>query len=197
METTSKDQAIKILYQKNISLFSIPDAFKIFRINKPNTLYKLLQRLEKAEIIQRITKGKYQFQWKQPHDFVLSNFLLTPSYISLESALSFYGILPQFPYTISATTPLKTRKIVVNEKEYEYAHIEKGYFFGFTKTENFVISTPEKALLDTLYFMAKGLRKIHLEELDLKNINKKQLKIFSQKYTFVPLKKLIVKYKLC
>lgn len=197
MEIISKDRVIKILHQKKVSLFDVTDAKKIFGIKKENTLYKLLQRLEKSEVIERVRKGKYLFLLKEVDDFQLANFLVNPSYISLESALSFYGILPQFPYTITSVTPLKSRTIICQEKEYEFAHLESKYFFGFVKKEKFLIASPEKALLDELYFMAKKLRKIHLSDLDLKSIDKKKFKALVKKYKFLPLQKLIEKLKLC
>jgi predicted transcriptional regulator of viral defense system len=130
METISKQKAIQILIQKKISLLDIGTAQKIFSFQKENSLYKFLQRLERADILKRIVKGKYLFSFKEIHDYELANFLLTPSYLSLESALSFYGILAQFPYTITSITPLKTKKIIYNEKEFEFAHLKKEYFFG-------------------------------------------------------------------
>ncbi|GAH85528.1 unnamed protein product, partial [marine sediment metagenome] len=93
MESITIDKATKILYAKKVSLFSINDAKKIFNIEKDNTLYKLLQRLEKKDIIKRIENGKYLFSFIEVSDFEIANFLTSPSYISLESALSFYGIL--------------------------------------------------------------------------------------------------------
>jgi len=197
METVSRDKAIKLLHQKRISLFSVTDAKKIFRIKKENTLYKLLQRLEKSGIIRRIIKGKYLFVFQEVGDFDLANFLVNPSCVSLESALSFYGVLPQFPYTITSVTPLKSRKIIYQEKEYEFSHLESKYFFGFVKKDKFLIATPEKALLDEIYFIAKKLRKIHLEDLDLKIIDKKKFKYLSRKYKFSPFQNLIKKLKLC
>jgi len=196
METISKDKAIKILHKKKISFFDITDAKKIFGIKKENTLYKLLQRLEKSDVVQRIVKGKYLFSFNEANDFELANFLVNPSYISLESALSFYGILPQFPYTITSVTPLKTKKIIYQDKEYEFSHLESKYFFGFVKRERFLIATPEKALLDEFYFMAKKLRKVHFEDLDLKSVDKKKLQTLIKKYHFLPLQNLIKKLKL-
>lgn len=197
METISRDKAIKILHQKKISFFDIGDAKKIFDIKKENTLYKLLQRLEKSGVIKRIIKGKYLFLFREANDFELANFLINPSYISLESALSFYGVLPQFPYTITSVTPLKSKKIIYQGKEYEFAHLEKKYFFGFVKKEKFLIATPEKALLDELYFMAKKLRKIQIDDLDLNLINKKKFKNLLKKYKFLPLQRLVEKLKIC
>lgn len=197
METISRDKAIRILHQKKISFFDIGDAKKIFALKKENTLYKLLQRLEKQKIIARIEKGKYLFLFRDHDDFELANFLVNPSYISLESALSFYGILPQFPYTITSVTPLKSKKIIFQEKEFEFSHLEGKYFFGFVKKEKFLIATPEKALLDELYFMAKKIRKIHIQDLNLKLIDKKKFKNLAKKFEFLPLQNLIERLKIC
>jgi len=142
-------------------------------------------------------KGKYQFLLNEVNDFESANYLVNPSYISLESALSFYGILPQFSYTITSVTPLKSKKTHYREKEYEFAHLDKKYFFGFVKKNKFLIASPEKALLDELYFMAKNLRKVHFQDLDLTPISKKRLKILSRQYRFTPLKNLLKKTGLC
>jgi predicted transcriptional regulator of viral defense system len=197
MATISKEKAIKILHQKRVIFFTVNDARKIFDVERENTLYKLLQRLEKSKIIRRIIKGRYHFSFKEFNDFSLANFLVNPSYISLESALSFYGILPQFPYTITSITPLKSRKIIYQEKEYEFSHIERKHFFSFEKKNSFLMATPEKAFLDELYLMAKNLRKIHFEDLDIKIIDKKKLKDITKEYNFFPLKRLIERLNLC
>ncbi len=198
MESISKDKAIKILFQKKISLFNVSDAKKIFRVKKDNTLYKLLERLEINDVIKRISKSKYLFLlFREINDFELANFLVTPSYISLESALSFYGVLPQFPYTITSVTSGKSKKVFYQDKEYEFVHLSVKYLISYIKKDNFLIATPEKALLDQLYFVAKKLRKIHFEDLDLRIINKKKFKNLTREYKFIPLQKLISKLKIC
>jgi len=193
MESITIDKATQILYKKKTSLFSINDAKKVFNIEKDNTLYKLLQRLEKKDIIKRIENGKYLFSFIEVSDFEIANFLTSPSYISLESALSFYGILSQFPYTITSITSKKSKRVIYEDKEYEFMHIRSKYLYGFFKKNNFLIASPEKALIDELYFMARKLRIISLEELDLTNINKKYLKDISKKYDYIPLKRLVDK----
>lgn len=185
------DKATNILYKKKVSLFGINDAKKVFAISKDNTVYKLLQRLEKKNIIKRIENGKYLFSFTEVSDFEIANFLFSPSYISLESALSFYGILSQFPYTITSVTSKKSKRVVYEDKEYEFVHIESKYFYGFLKKDRFLIASPEKALIDMLYFMAKKLRSIPMEELDLSKINKKYLVNMAKKYDYIPLKKLV------
>lgn len=197
MEAISKLDAIKILHQKKVTFFDVVDAGKIFGIEKSKTLYVLLQRLEKDGVINRIVNGKYYFALKEYNEFELANFLVNPSYISLESALSFYGILPQFPYTITSLTPLKTKKINYQDKEYEYSHLDTGYFWGFLKKDKFLIASPEKALLDELYFMAKKLRNIHLQDLNLKAIDRKKICDLSKRYKFIPLHNLLANLKIC
>lgn len=194
METISKQKAIQVLIKKKINLLDVNTAQKIFSFRNENSLYKFLQRLERADILKRVTKGKYLFSLKETNDYELANFLFTPSYISLESALSFYGILAQFPYTITSVTPLKTKKIIYNEKEFEFAHLKSEYFFGFIKKDNFLIALPEKALLDELYFISKGLTNISLDELNLSIIKKEKLKRMIKYYNFLPLKNLVEKY---
>jgi predicted transcriptional regulator of viral defense system len=191
MESITVDKATNILYKKKVSLFGINDAKKVFAISKDNTVYKLLQRLEKKNIIKRIENGKYLFSFTEVSDFEIANFLFSPSYISLESALSFYGILSQFPYTITSVTSKKSKRVVYEDKEYEFVHIESKYFYGFLKKDRFLIASPEKALIDMLYFMAKKLRSIPMEELDLSKINKKYLLNMAKKYDYIPLKKLV------
>jgi predicted transcriptional regulator of viral defense system len=191
MESITVDKATNILYKKKVSLFGINDAKKVFAISKDNTVYKLLQRLEKKNIIKRIENGKYLFSFTEVSDFEIANFLFSPSYISLESALSFYGILSQFPYTITSVTSKKSKRVVYEDKEYEFVHIESKYFYGFLKKDRFLIASPEKALIDMLYFMAKKLRSIPMKELDLSKINKKYLLNMAKKYDYIPLKKLV------
>jgi len=191
MESITVDKAVNILYKKKVSLFGINDAKKVFAISKDNTVYKLLQRLEKKNIIKRIENGKYLFSFTEVSDFEIANFLFSPSYISLESALSFYGILSQFPYTITSVTSKKSKRVVYEDKEYEFVHIESKYFYGFLKKDKFLIASPEKALIDMLYFMAKKLRSISVEELDLSKINKKYLVNMAKRYECIPLKKLV------
>jgi len=197
MEAISKVEVIKIFHQRKVTFFDVVDAGKLLRIKKTKTLYVLLQRLEKEGVIDRIAKGKYHFALKGYNEFELANFLVNPSYVSLESALSFYGILPQFPYTVTSVTPLKSRKFDYREKEYEYSHLGAGYFWGFIRKDRFLIAAPEKALLDELYYMAKKLRQIHIQDLNLDGIDKEKLRALSKRYKFIPLQKLLDKLKIC
>lgn len=174
METYIK--IIKKLQQKEISLFTLTDFARIFNINNQNTLYKKIQRLEKKDIIRKLIKGRYLFTFKKPNEYKIANFLYQPSYISLESALSFYGIITAFPYQISSITIKKTKLYAFDNKSFSYSQIAKSLFWGYEKKENFLIAVKEKALLDYLYLVFKGQRILHKKSLDLSEIDKKKLK---------------------
>lgn len=78
------------------------------------------------------------------------------SYISLDSALSFYGLFEQMLRTTSSVTAEKSKKYVFQDNTYRYLKINKKLYFGF-KTENLEgyyvkIAELEKVFLDYFYF---------------------------------------------
>ena len=172
METLTQATIIKKLIAAEISLFTVSDFKKLFAISKDNTAYKTIARLTEKGILKKLSKKRYLFALKPVDDFQIANFLYQPSYISLESALSFYSILPQFPYQITSISPKKTHIVEAQGKELAYFHIKSALFFGYEKKENFLIALPEKALIDYLYFTSKGLRDGSLDEFDLSIIKK-------------------------
>ena len=196
MERLSQSEIIKKLSSEDLSLFTISDFKKLFLIKKDNTLYKIIERLNKKGILKRLTKRKYLFSFSQPSDFQIANFIYSPSYISLESALSFYGIITQFPYQITSITSKKTKNIETLNKEFIFFHIKKELFFGYEKKDDFLIALPEKALFDYLYFTAKGLRVFEKDEFDLRKIDKKLLLEFIRRAENKQLNKFLAKIKI-
>ena len=180
-ETYSTTGIIKLLQAKELSLLTLNDFSKLFNIDNRQTLYKKIARLEKAQIIQKLIKGKYRFLFQPADDFTLANFIYQPSYVSLESALSFYGIITGFPYRITSISIKPTKLIEVGQKEYIYSRIEKSLFWGYTKLDNFLIAEKEKALLDYIYFGIKGLRNLSFDEMDFSEIDKNKLAGYTKK----------------
>lgn len=197
MERLSQAKIIKKLSSRGLSLFTISDFKKLFAIEKDNTAYKAIERMAKKGIFQKLTKKRYFFALSSAADFELANFLYSPSYISLETALSFHSIITQFPYQITSITPKKTKTINALNKDFAYFHIKQDLFFGCEKQEKFLIAQPEKALLDYLYFCSKGLRSFEQDDFDFKKIDKKTFKTFIKKAKNKNLNKFIEKHKLC
>lgn len=134
----------------------------------------VVTRLIRNGNIVRIKKGLYIFGEGYRRGFVckeaLANQIYGPSYISLEYALSYYGLIPERVETITSVALGRSKKFHTPIGSFFYKHLShEKYSLGFTlKTiddfHSILIATPEKALLDIVYF-SKGLNlKIPLEE---------------------------------
>jgi len=179
MEMITKEKFISVFKEKSIVLFTSQDIFKIFKI-QPLAAKALLQRLKKRKIIQPLIRGKYLFLFasRVPEEFEIANFLYSPSYISLESALSFYGLIDQFPYRVFSVTLGRTRSFKLGEKNFAYTHIKPEFFKDYRKEKNFLIATPEKSIFDFLYLVYKGARtKNSVNLLNLKRANLTRAKL--------------------
>lgn len=88
-------------------------------------------------------------------DFV-ANQLYSPSYISLEDALNFYGLIPERVTDVTSVTTRKTLRINNRLGSFIYQHIKPSVFRGFKALKDeagvsFFIAEPEKAVIDFLY----------------------------------------------
>lgn len=89
-----------------------------------------------------------------------SNAIYSPSYLSLEYMLSFYGLIPEGVTAVTAVTTLKTANFKNRLAVFSYRHLKRRVFSGFiAKLDEFgfpvLLASPEKALLDKLYLDAK------------------------------------------
>lgn len=86
---------------------------------------------------------------------VFATKIYSPSYVSLETALSFYGIIPEAVFTTTSVTTRKTKKFKTAMGNFSYQKIKKEAFGGFeTKKQNgisFDLALPEKAMVDFFY----------------------------------------------
>lgn len=171
MSSISTIKAVSRLKELNVKVISPNSLSKILGIDNQNTIYKIIERMEKYKLIERLIKGKYILSKQNISDFEKAGIILSPSYISLESALTFYGILPQFTYSITSITTQKSRKYEIGGKEFEYTKIQTDYFSDYIKRDGFLIATPEKALIDLIYLASKKTRKVEISDLDMSMIN--------------------------
>ena len=176
---------------KNYPIFALEDIFKWFPKAKRGTILNQLSFWAKRGLIENICRGVYKIvdgELKDP--FILSNFIYSPSYISLESALNYYGIIPDIPFGITSVTLNKTK--IFKTKKYGvfyYHHIKPDLFFGFRtilveKNYSYNIALPEKAIFDYFYLKAKKVESAEgfIEEMRLslpKKFNLKKLKKWS------------------
>jgi predicted transcriptional regulator of viral defense system len=117
-----------------------------------------LTRWTKQGYVLRLRQGFYCFPeyLRQPNfSFYVSNYIYKPSYVSLHSALAFYGIIPEAVTQITAVSSLKTADFQNNFGSFSYMKIKHELIFGYEQKpfgeRSLLIATPEKAILDLLY----------------------------------------------
>lgn len=187
---------INRLKELDIKLVTPEILASVLNTTNKNNIYKTLKRLENNGVLKNYSKGKYIFLESKANDFEIANLIIQPSYISFETALSFYGILPQFSYSITSATTERSKKIEVDNKYFEYTKIDNRLFNGYLKEQSFLIASKEKALFDYLYLASKGLRSTDISEWDLSEIDHNIYRSYCDKIKFIPVKKLSKKLKL-
>ncbi|MBW7892547.1 MAG: hypothetical protein H3C48_16285 [Chitinophagaceae bacterium] len=135
-------------------IFRLSDVLKIY----PHFDSRRLNEWQKKGYITKLIKGIYIFNSLRLDESVLfriANVLVRPSYVSLESALSFYHLIPEQAFSITSITTLKTNSYQTPKGNYHYRSVKNALFFGYKTAPSapgkFVIAEPEKALLDLLY----------------------------------------------
>jgi predicted transcriptional regulator of viral defense system len=114
--------------------------------------------VKKGYLLQ-LKKGVYVFNdtYRKvvPSQRFIANYLVMPSYLSLEYALGYYDLIPERVTVYSSLTTKKTQTFTNNLGKFEYCSIKESLFFGFIKAtsdnQEFFIALPEKAILDFFY----------------------------------------------
>src|SRR5205809_4877054 len=82
----------------------------------------------------------------------LANLLVIPSYVSLERALAFHGIIPERVPLVQSISPGRPMLFRTAEGDFQYRHVKREWFFGYAETAvgsgSALIALPEQALLD-------------------------------------------------
>ena len=153
-----------------LGAFSVHQVDAAFPDCSPNNL----TRWQQKGLIVKLRQGFYAFQEAclQPNfAFFLSNFMYKPSYISLHSALAFYGIIPEAVTQITAVSSLKTAEFQNKLSQFSYKKVKPDLFFGYEQkpfgNRTINMATPEKAILDLLYLYPFYNTKIEIENLRL------------------------------
>ncbi|MCE5320667.1 MAG: hypothetical protein LLF93_06155 [Bacteroidales bacterium] len=134
-----------------------------------------LTRWTKKGYLIRLRQGYFAFsEYKHKPDYALyfANRIYRPSYISLHTALAFYGMIPEAVVQITSITSLKTASFTNYFGEYSYNNIKENLMFGYdlkpiADNRTIQFAAPEKALLDLLYLYPFYDSKQELEELRL------------------------------
>jgi predicted transcriptional regulator of viral defense system len=146
----------------------------------PMDVRKQLSRWTSRGKVYQLRRGLYSlappYQKVRPHPFLIANQLQAASYVSLQTALSFYGMIPEHvPVTTSVTTG-RPASYQTSFGQFDYRHVQMGWFIGYRRVElgndqAAFVASPEKALLDLVYLQPGGdtegyLRSLRLQALD-------------------------------
>lgn len=139
---------------KKLYIFNASDIRSLFGVSAVATS-ALLYRYKKQGFILQIKKGFYVFPDALPPDVYVANKLYAPSYISLEFALSYHGVIPETVYEITSVTTKATRRLETLGKVFSYRKIKKVAYTGYEiqkeKGLSFNIANAEKAFVDLNY----------------------------------------------
>lgn len=158
-----------------------------------------VSKMESNGELIRLKKGLYVIAPNVHHSTIskelIANHLYGPSYISFESALSFYQLIPERVYTIRSLTLKRARKFSTPIGDFDYVSAQKDYYGIGIRQEivkdryAYLIASPEKALCDMIY-ATPGLRlqsvkamQVYLEEdlrIDLAAIETFNIEIIRQ-----------------
>lgn len=157
-----------------------------------------IYQLAKKGLIQSIKKGLYVVGPalsidRRPEPFLLANHILGPSYVSVETALSYYGLIPERVYEIASMTTQAPRKFNTPLGNFTYTRLPLPYYSFGIRCEKLaddqyaMVASAEKALCDKiittsgLLFRSKKaaseflLENMRMDEDVLKQLNIKEM----------------------
>lgn len=146
-----------IQFRKIMEGFTV---FSLADIRQADPLFhrrRLSEWLDKG-YLKKIIKGYYIFADSPIDDkvlFEIANRIYTPSYVSFEMALAYYGMIPESIYGVTSASTRKTMHFKASLGEFTYRTIRPKLYFGFdylpVSGKHCKIASPEKALLDYMY----------------------------------------------
>jgi predicted transcriptional regulator of viral defense system len=107
--------------------------------------------------LQRVKKGLYVQKGSGISLYsreILANMIYGPSYVSLEYALSYYGLIPERVEEVTSVTTGRKKLFDTPLGRFSYLHVSiECYSFGFSRKKVdgerfFLMAGPEKAIID-------------------------------------------------
>jgi predicted transcriptional regulator of viral defense system len=138
-----------------------------------------LSRWVQAGRLLQLRRGVYALApaWRkvEPHPFLVANRLQRGSYVSLQSAMAFHGIIPEYVPVVTSVGPGRPETLRNPLGTFQFKHMASKMLFGYAQMEiapnQFVfIASPEKALLDLAHLTPGADSPDYLRELRLQNV---------------------------
>jgi len=177
---------------KDFLIFSLDDIKKV-----DSAFYRRrLNEWQDKGYIKKVIKEYYIFSDLEINEsvlFIIANRIFDPSYVSLEMALSYHGLIPESVYGITSVSSRKTYAFDSKLAKFNYRKIKPELMFGYQlvkyRSHNFKMAEIEKAILDFFYVNSKLKTEGEFEEL---RINRD---IFQERVDVKKLTRYLVQYK--
>jgi predicted transcriptional regulator of viral defense system len=154
MNLIKLEQALK---KQGMRLFSPLELRRLLGVS-PVAATFLVHRYAKQGALIKLRKGLYCLADAPPSDVAMANRLYAPSYVSFEYALAYHRLIPEVAYTVTSATPRPTYAITAAGKRFEYHRLKQPAYTGYEPVtlngDTVLLATPEKALVDYLYFVS-------------------------------------------
>lgn len=138
-----------------------------------------LVRWVKAGRLLKLRRGLYvlgkPYRKIEPHAFLIANRLQRGSYVSFQSVLAYYDLIPEHVPVVTSATSGRPETVKTPMGSFIFRHIKSTLFSGFKQVkvadrQQAIMATPEKALVDLLYATTGSDSEGYIEELRLQNI---------------------------
>ncbi|MBM4037423.1 MAG: hypothetical protein FJ290_02820 [Planctomycetes bacterium] len=138
-----------------------------------------LTRWVKAGRLLQLRRGLYALApaWRkvEPHPFLVANRLRRGSYVSLQSALAFHGVIPEHVPVVTSVGPGRPETVRNPLGAFRFTHLAGRLVFGYARLEvapqQFAfVASAEKALLDLVHLTPGADSPDYLGELRLQNL---------------------------
>jgi predicted transcriptional regulator of viral defense system len=137
-----------------------------------------LSRWVKTGRLLQLRRGLYALAptWRkvEPHPFLIANRLQRGSYVSLQSALAYHGVIPEHVPMVTSVGPGRPGTVRTPLGAFQFNHLAGTLLFGYSRVEiasrQFAfVASPEKALLDLVHLTPGSDSSGFLQELRLQN----------------------------
>lgn len=195
-------KVIRRLKEKKMILFTPLEFKRVFGVSNWACQWFIKTHTKEGDFL-KLRSGLYMLADYPANHYLIANRLYGPSYISFDTALSFYGVIPETIYAITSANTRGTREFKVGDVSFFYHKLKKGVYTDYKPIKyldtTILIAEPEKALADYLYFVALKKRGLHYERLDLKKIKKAKLldyvKLFKRPKMIKLVKKIYAEFR--
>jgi predicted transcriptional regulator of viral defense system len=145
-------QRLKILNSTGKTVFSLKNLQDLWGSN-PKTTKIIAKRMVDNKLISRIERGYFSLD-EEFNIYELANLIISPSYVSLNSALFYHSVSFQARQTVTSVSLLNYERRAAG-RVFKYYAMKDSLFFnleGIHYKNNLAVASPERAILDCFYF---------------------------------------------